>query len=192
MFFTVKFLCCSEPITKDSKEANEQPWARSTRDKSHVDQDVSNTMTTDRSQDSRHTTRKRPSKVLFMEFVQKQASCNFLLFALCDFVKSVITIQPINNIKSIRSTPDWRKSENRSALVSTSRIDFLKASAKRGRACRNSIASRKADGVNTHQVRTKTTYRANSKKVIRFCVVRACCGTLHVLWEQVGNNKTGL
>ena len=43
-----------------------------------------------------------------------------------------------------------------------------------GRACSNSIASRKADGVNTHQVRTKTTYRTNSKWVRRYSVVRSC------------------
>ena len=62
--------------------------------------------------------------------------------------------------------------------MSTSRLDFLKALVKRGRACCNSIASRKADGVNTHQVRTKTTYRANTKKVRRKSVVRACCCAL--------------
>ena len=53
-------------------------------------------------------------------------------------------------------------------------LDFLKALVKRGRACSNSISSRKADGVNTHQVRTKTTYRASTKKVRRKGVVRCC------------------
>ena len=48
--------------------------------------------------------------------------------------------------------------------MSTSRIDFLEALAKRGRACSNSKASRKADGMNTHQVRTETTNEANPKK----------------------------
>ena len=60
----------------------------------------------------------------------------------------------------------------------TSRLDFLQALAKRGRACCNSIGSRKADGVNTHQVKTKTTYGANSKKIRLFCVVRTCNCTL--------------
>ena len=93
-------------------------------------------------------------------------------------------VQTTNNIKSIRGArghggnkkffvPEGRKSENSSAIVSPSRIDFLKALIKRGRACRNSTASRKADGVSTHQIRTKTTYRANSKKVGRNSVVRA-------------------
>ena len=62
--------------------------------------------------------------------------------------------------------------------MSTSRMDFLKALTKPGRACRNSIVSRKADGVNTHQIRIKTTYGANTKKGRRFCVARACCCAL--------------
>ena len=97
----------------------------------------------------------------------------------------VITVQPTNNIKCIPIAkghvgnkkfffPDGKESEKRSAIVSTRRIDFLKALAERGRACCKSIASRKADGVNTHQVRTKTTYGANSKKVRRKSVVRSC------------------
>ena len=57
-------------------------------------------------------------------------------------------------------------------------MDFLKALTKRGRACSNSIASCKAGGVNIHQVRTKTTIGANSKKGRRYSVVRACCCTL--------------
>ena len=36
-----------------------------------------------------------------MKFVQKQASCNLLLFVLWDFLKCVITVQPTNNIKCI-------------------------------------------------------------------------------------------
>ena len=60
----------------------------------------------------------------------------------------------------------------------SSRLDFLEALSKRGRTCSNSIASRKADGVDAHQVRTKTTYGANSKKGRRYSVVRACCCTL--------------
>ena len=55
-----------------------------------------------------------------------------------------------------------------SAIVPTSRLDFLKALVKRGRACSNSVASCRADGVDTHQFRTKTTYGANSKKVRRY------------------------
>ena len=48
----------------------------------------------------------------------------------------------------------------------TSRLDLLKALAKRGRACCNSIASREANGVeDTHQARTKATYRANSRRL---------------------------
>ena len=66
----------------------------------------------------------------------------------------------------------------RSAIVSTSRIDLLKASAKSGRACGRSIASRKADGIDTHQVRTKTSYRANPKKRRWNSVVRECSCTL--------------
>ena len=62
--------------------------------------------------------------------------------------------------------------------MSTSRLDFPKALGKRCRACCKTIASRKADGVNTHQVRTKTTYGANSKKLRRYSVVRACGCTL--------------
>ena len=60
----------------------------------------------------------------------------------------------------------------------TSRLDFLKALVKSGRACRNSITSRKADGVSTHHIRTKTTHGANSKKVGRYSVVRSCGCTL--------------
>ena len=60
----------------------------------------------------------------------------------------------------------------------TGRSDFLEALYKRGRTCSNSIASRKADGVDAHQVRTKATHRANSKKVRKYSVVRSCCGTL--------------
>ena len=47
----------------------------------------------------------------------------------------------------------------------TSRFDLLKALAKRGRACSNSLASRKPDAVeDTRQALTKATYRANSQK----------------------------
>ena len=145
MFFSVTSLCSAEHFTEDAKEANKYPRARSTRDTFHAGQDVSNTMTTDRSQDSRGTTGKRPSKILFMKFVQKQASCNLLPFDLWDFVKCVITAQPTNNIKCIRSAerqrwnkefffPNGRESEKRSAIVSTSRTDLFKTSAERGRA----------------------------------------------------------
>ena len=60
----------------------------------------------------------------------------------------------------------------------SSRLDFLEALSKRGRTCSNSIASRKADGVDAHQVRTKATHRANSMKVRRYSVVRTCSCTL--------------
>ena len=73
-------------------------------------------------------------------------------------------MQTTNNIKSIRGAVGHRgnkkffsqmgESENRSASVSTSRTDFLKTLAKRGRACCNSIASRQADGMDAHQIRT--------------------------------------
>ena len=56
----------------------------------------------------------------------------------------------------------------------SSRLDFLKALPKCGRTCSNSIASRKADGVDAHWVRTKATHGANSKKVRRKSVVRTC------------------
>ena len=69
------------PITEDSKEANEQSRPRRTRNKFHVGQDVSNTVTTDRSQDCRGTAGKRSSKVLFVEFIQKQPSGNLLFFS---------------------------------------------------------------------------------------------------------------
>ena len=39
--------------------------------------------------------------------------------------------------------------------MSTSRVDLLKASAKRGRACCNSKSSRQADAMDVHQIRTK-------------------------------------
>ena len=91
------------------------------------------------------------------------------------------------------------ESKKRSAIVPTSRIDLLKASAKRCRACSNSIASRQADGMDAHQVRTKTTYRANSKKVRRYSVVRACGCTSKsmvfgldccLVWCTYGANET--
>ena len=138
------------------------------RNNVHVGQDVSNTMTTDWSQDSRGTTSKRPSKVLFTQLVQKQPSGNLLLIVLRDFIKRVITVQTTHNVICVRSVeghgrnkkllfPDGRESKKRSAIVPTSRNDLLKASGKRGRASSNSIASRQADGMNTHHIRTETT-----------------------------------
>ena len=41
--------------------------------------------------------------------------------------------------------------------MSSSRTDLFKISAKRGRACCNSIASREAGGMNAHQIRAKAT-----------------------------------
>ena len=146
-------------------------------------------MTTGRSQDSRGTTRKRPSKVLFTKFVQKQASCNLLLFVLWDFVKCVITVQPTNNIKCIRRAkghgwnkefffPNGRESEKRSAIVSTSRTDLFKTSAERGGACCNTTASHKAEGMNAHQIRAKATNGTHSKKRRWDSVFWACCSTV--------------
>ena len=48
----------------------------------------------------------------------------------------------------------------------------------RVRTCSSSIASRKADRVDAHCVRTKATHRANSQKVRRYSVVRTCSCTL--------------
>ena len=56
----------------------------------------------------------------------------------------------------------------------SSRSDFLKALPQRGRKRSNSIASRKAVGVDAHQVRTKATHGANSKKARRYSVVPTC------------------
>ena len=71
------------------------------------------------------------------------------------------------------------ESEIRSSVVPSSRLDFLKALVKRGPTCGNSMASRKAHGVDAHLVRTKATHGANSKNVRKFCVVRTCCETLN-------------
>ena len=60
----------------------------------------------------------------------------------------------------------------------TSRLDFLKALAKRGQACCISVASRKADGMDANQIGAKSAYRANSKKVKRYSVERPCSCTL--------------
>ena len=123
-----------------------------------------------------------------MKFVQKQTSGGLLPFVLWDFVKCVITVQPTNNIKCIRSAEghgvnkkffsQMGEREKRSAIVSTSRTDLFKTSAKRGRACCNPIASRKADGVNAHQIRAKATYGAKHNKCRWKSVVQACCSTL--------------
>ena len=52
VFSSVKSLCSAQPITEDSKEANEQSRPRCTRNNFHVEQNVRNTMTTDWSLDS--------------------------------------------------------------------------------------------------------------------------------------------
>ena len=62
--------------------------------------------------------------------------------------------------------------------MSSNSTDLFKTSAKRGRTSCNSIASRYADGMNTHQVRTKSTDGANLKNGRRKSVVRDFCGTL--------------
>ena len=145
-----------------------------------------------------------------MEFVKKQPSGNLLFLILRGFIKFAIMVRVTDNIESIRGAighggnkkfffPDGRDSEKRSAIVPTSRIDFLKSLAKRGRACSNSIASRKADGMNAHQIRTKATNGANSKKCGRYSVIRACCSTLKsmvlslegcLIWCTYRSNKT--
>ena len=109
----------------------------------HVKQDVSNTMTTDRSWDSRGTTSERISKILFMEFVKKQPSASFLFFVLWNFIKRVIAVQSTNNVKCVRRVkghgrkkkllfPSGRKSKERSAIVPACLIDFFKTSAEGG------------------------------------------------------------
>ena len=120
-----------------------------------------------------------------MKFVQKQTSGNLLLFVLRNVIKCVITVQTTNNIKCIRSVkghggdkefffPDGRERAKRGVqFVSSSRTDLFKTSAKRGRACCNSIASRQADGMNAHQIRAKATNGANPKKCRWLIVIRA-------------------
>ena len=68
---SLESLSSAQPVTKDAWDTNSEPRARSTRYQFHVEQDVHNSITTDRSQDFRGSTGKRPSKVLFMEFVKK-------------------------------------------------------------------------------------------------------------------------
>ena len=63
----------------------------------------------------------------------------------------------------------------------TSRLDFLKALVERGRACCNSIASRKADGMDAHQIRTEATDGANLKWFRGDSVVWSCSGELIAL-----------
>ena len=111
-----------------------------------------------------------------MEFVKKQPSGNFLLFVLRNFIECVTTVQTTNNIKFIRGAmdhrgnkkffhPDGRESAKRCAIAPTSRLDFLKALVKRGRACCNSVASRKADGMNTHQSGTRPHMEPTPRRV---------------------------
>ena len=112
----------------------------------------------DRSQDFRGATGERPSKVLIMEFVKKKASSNLLLF-LCCGTSSRVALQSKRQAISKESAvlyamectsnsfSQTRESENRSAIVPTSRLNFLKALGKRGRTCCNSIASGEAGGV---------------------------------------------
>ena len=80
-----------------------------------------------------------------------------------------MVVQTTYNIESISGAtshgrckklflPVRRESENGSAVMPSSRLDFLKALVKRGPTGSTSIASRKADRVNAHQVRTKTTH----------------------------------
>ena len=54
--------------------------------------------------------------------------------------------------------------ENKSAVMPSSRLDFLKALAKSGRACCNQIAGRHADGMDAYQIWTKSRDGANLKK----------------------------
>ena len=123
---------------------------------------------------------------VIMFFSVKSQCSNLLLFVSRNFIKCVIMVQPTNKIKC-------------SAIVSTSRIDFLKSLAMHGRACCKSIASRKADGMNAHQIRTKATIGTNTKKRRRYSVVRSCCGTLKsmglglegcLIWCSYRSNKT--
>ena len=146
-------------------------------------------MTTDRPEDFRGTARERTSKVLFMEFVQKQPSGSFLFFVLRHIIKCVITVQLTINMKCPRCVeghggkkklmfPSGRKSKERSAIVPTRRIDFFKALSKRGRACCNSVANCQTNGMDASQIRTLSTDGANRKKFRGDGVVWSCCGTL--------------
>ena len=121
----------------------------------------------------------------------------------------VITVQPTNNIKCIRTAVGRggnkkfffpkRERAKRGVQLSTSRTDLLKASAKRGRAYCNSIASRQVDGMDAFQIRTKATNGANPKKRKWISVVRSCCSTLTsmvlglegcLVWCTYRSNKT--
>ena len=190
VFFSVTSLCSTEPITEDAKEANEQPWARSTRNNFHVRQDASNTMTTDRSQDFRGTANERTRKVLFMKFVQKQASCSPLFFLFCGTSSSVSlrsnrrtiskTFAVLKAMDGARNSFSQlgERAKRGMQLCPSSRTDIFKTSAKRGRACCNSIASRLAEGMNAHQIRAKATNRANTKQCRWNSFIRACSSTL--------------
>ena len=79
------------------------------------------------------------------------------------------------------------KRAKKSAIVSSNHTDLFKALAKSGRACSNSMASRKANGVDTHQIRTKTTSRANTNKGRR-----KCCTVLQLYTEERGSWPRGL
>ena len=95
------------------------------------------------------------------------AKCCFLFFGTSSSLPSRSRLQTISKALAVLQAmegarnsffPDRRQNENRNATVPTSRLDFLKALAKRGRTCSNSIASRKADRVDAHQVRIKATH----------------------------------
>ena len=115
----------------------------------------------------------------------------FCFFVLRKFIKFAITVQATNNIKKafavLKAMEGARNSfsqigelakKKRMQLCPRAEWIFSKALTKSGRACCNPIASGRADGVNTHQVRTKTTYGANSKKVRRYSAVRSCSCTM--------------
>ena len=87
---------------------------------------------------------------------------NFLLFMLRNFIKGAIAIQTtiskasavlyaMEGARNPFSQMGERESEHRSAIVPTSRLNFLKALGKRGRTCCNSTASHEADGENDPQ-----------------------------------------
>ena len=157
----------------------------STRDTFHSRQDVSNTMTIVPGL-FKHDYKEAQQSLVYAacpEASQLQLS-TFLFCGTSSSVSSRSNRQTISNAFAVlqamdgtrNSFPKWERerAKKRSAIVSSSRIDFLKALAKRGRACSNWTASRKADGVVAHQVRTK----ANSYNRRWYSVVRACCCTL--------------
>ena len=186
MLFSVKSLSRAKSVREDAKNTKSEPRMGSTRYKVHVEHDVRNLMTTDWSQNFRGPNGDMSIKILCEKFVAEYSSGSLLFHVLWRFgasssltsrsrlqiiSKAFAVLQALKGAKnSFSQTGDRAKIRN--ATVPTSSLDFLKALHQRGRACGNS--SRRADGVNTHQIRTKTTHGANSKKVRKYSIVRNC------------------